>query len=737
MPAQSNEALVCAVVVARNEESTAPICLAAARRGLDAVGGGEILLVDSASTDRTADIALEHGCRVLAVKKASRICPSAMRFLGASRTRSRYILFLDGDCELEPDFLPPAIAMLEENPSLAVVAGGRRDFYRTKSGFVPAPRDYYATTDRSGGIKYGGNALYRRSALETAGSFDPFLRSKEEQDLAQRIQAAGYDIKVLPIPMIRHMTVPRESARRLLRSLQHGFYIGRGQAMRKFIARRGFKAAFHGLGKVFITLGHSALGILCLIAWLLDGKLWPLWAWTALTLAGLLAFSIRSRGLARACYYLMEWLVQGICLILGFLSPLQSARSWRWQGEELLPDNRRLVLPKVLLVAPLPSPPHKGGVEKGVDLLLHTSLADQTRMSLFNTFRPRDAERPLRQRIAYQLRMLRDFRRVLKQQRPDIVHVKTSSGVNFLQNSLYAWMAKRGGFPVALQIHSGRFEAFYAGSSAIVRAWIRHTLRRADRVLVLSRTWANRIRALAPSAKTRVVPNGLSIEEMARLSDGSSRRPGQIFFLGAGREDLNRDKGLHDVLAILPESFRRHPASRWVLAGLVDAEATNAGTSGDARVRCLGTIDSGLKEQLLRESEILVLPSYFENMPNILLEAMAAGMGVVASSVGAIPEMLGEGGGILVNPGDRARLARALDELLSRPSLIRAQGATNQATVARRYTMEMVERSLKNVYREIASGAEYSHEVQDGGSRLDSPLAAAPVERGSRRVAGP
>ena len=90
-----------------------------------------------------------------------------------------------------------------------------------------------------------------------------------------------------------------------------------------------------------------------------------------------------------------------------------------------------------------------------------------------------------------------------------------------------------------------------------------------------------------------------------------------------------------------------------------------------------------------------------------------------------------------MNPGDRARLSGALDELLSRPTLIKAQGATNRSTVARRYTMEMVERSLKNGYRELASGTEYFHEVHDGDSHPDSQPSAAPVEPSSRRVAGP
>ncbi|PYT38140.1 MAG: hypothetical protein DMF52_00440, partial [Acidobacteria bacterium] len=82
------QSLISAVVIARNEAATLGICLAAARRALDGQGGGEILVVDSASADSTARVGLESGCRVVTVRRSSRICPSAMRRLGASRTDS-------------------------------------------------------------------------------------------------------------------------------------------------------------------------------------------------------------------------------------------------------------------------------------------------------------------------------------------------------------------------------------------------------------------------------------------------------------------------------------------------------------------------------------------------------------------------------------------------------------------------------------------------------------------------
>jgi glycosyltransferase involved in cell wall biosynthesis len=350
-------------------------------------------------------------------------------------------------------------------------------------------------------------------------------------------------------------------------------------------------------------------------------------------------------------------------------------------------------------------------VEKGVDLLLRTALAQRTGMRLFNTYRRPDPRRSWKDKARFQAWMARSLWADLRRVGPGLVHVKSSSGVNFLQCSLYCSEARLRGLPVILQVHSGRFEAFYRSSVLPLRAWIRHTLHAVDRVVVLSEYWRERMRHIAPRARVRVVPNGLGRDEIEDLKTRTETRRTQVFFLGTGNRELNRDKGLDDLLAVLPALTRRHPAARWVIAGLEDPEANwrrfrsawnLAGVRLD-NIRFLPTIDARRKVSLLRESSILVMPSLFENMPNLLLEGMAAGMGVVATQVGAIPEMLNGGrGGIVIDPGDRRALEAGLDRLLSDPHLVRRQGRHNETRVASHYTMSVVEDLFDDLYHEVA-----------------------------------
>jgi len=372
-------------------------------------------------------------------------------------------------------------------------------------------------------------------------------------------------------------------------------------------------------------------------------------------------------------------------------------------------------LPRVLLVGPLPVPPVTGGVEKGIDLLLRTDLARRTGMRVFNNYRRPDPRRSLPSRLKYQFGMVRSFRRELRDRPVDLVHVKTSSGINFHQNALFAWTARQRGLPVLLQIHGGKFEIFYKESHPLLRAWIRHALSTVDAVAVLSRRWADRVARMAPAARLVVIPNGLEASEIASLRGSEERRPERVLFVGTGDQVLNDEKGLGDLLEVLPGMLRNRPGCTWVLAGLHDPAAVRdrletslePGVRLEGRVEFLPCVAGNAKVALLRECSILVLPSHYENMPNLLLEAMAAGMGVVASDVGAIPEMLrAPEGGMLFRAGDRDGLRHALSELLGSPSRVRDQGRRNLATVTRDYTMSTVEGILERTYRDLGAATD-------------------------------
>ncbi|MES2866102.1 MAG: glycosyltransferase family 4 protein, partial [Actinomycetota bacterium] len=90
----------------------------------------------------------------------------------------------------------------------------------------------------------------------------------------------------------------------------------------------------------------------------------------------------------------------------------------------------------------------------------------------------------------------------------------------------------------------------------------------------------------------------------------------------------------------------------------------------------------------MRRSDIFVFPTLADTLPLVVLEAMAQGLPVIASSVGGIPYQLDDACGVLVEPGDPAALAAAVQRLAAQPMMLAAMGRRARARVGTHFTWE-------------------------------------------------
>ena len=204
----------------------------------------------------------------------------------------------------------------------------------------------------------------------------------------------------------------------------------------------------------------------------------------------------------------------------------------------------------------------------------------------------------------------------------------------------------------------------------------RLTARMADLVLAPSAATVAELRRDYRVRDAAVVPNVTGGLEIEPVSDPrGDEPPGYLLFVGR----LRIRKGVEVLLEALP------PGARLLIAGDGEHRASLEGKASPA-VKFLGRCDAGRVRGLLRGAAALVVPSIYEGMPLVILEAMEAGVPVVASRVSGIPEVVEDGvTGWLVPPEDPRALAAALMEVLNRPDMARRRGEAGRRRVDERF----------------------------------------------------
>lgn len=283
--------------------------------------------------------------------------------------------------------------------------------------------------------------------------------------------------------------------------------------------------------------------------------------------------------------------------------------------------------------------------------------------------------------------------------RPDVMHVITPdpAAVVFIRAGHDL------GVPVLYQevgipFHPPGYESYYEHFTT--------ALPHCAEVAALSPALAEMCRAVAPPGKpVSVLPVMADNVAMRHARDGGG---GVVFGFAARAETL---KGVSELMEAFGLARQRDEAVRLYAACAGSklgemferAEACGAGEC----FQHLGVYEGPEgREEFLRRIDVLILPSHTEGTPNVIIEAMAQGIPVVATEVGGIPDMLGGDAGLLVPVGDVRALADAMLRLAADPGLRASMGRAGRARYEATYSPEAVLPVLLETYSRMLGRAQ-------------------------------
>lgn len=661
----------------------------------------EVLVVDNASGDGTADTlrtAFAGEARVRVLDAGANLGFPRANNLALDQARGRHVLFLNPDTEVGEGTLEACVAELDGDASVGVVGcrieypdgriqyEGARRAYRLRHVLFeglylhvlfPASRVFahhlmgdfdHRGTDDVEAVMGSFLMTPRRLALELGGLPDELFMYHEDLAYCLRARRAGHRVRYRgDVATVHHGAVSSsrhpaplellagEVRVRLLRE--------RGGWLAGAAARGAF--AFRQAARLLLALPAAALapvrrrypqvaavGIhLRLLAW----TVWPRAVWARLERAG-------------------------------------------------VPRDGR---PPLLVIGPTPPPVH--GVSAYVGMLAaFLPLRARFRVRTLDIADRRGLENIGRWdlvNVTLGLRHLLELAGTLAAHRPKVTYVPVAqSAPAFFRDVLFVTMSRLAGSRPVLHVHGGGFRAFHEDSGAFMRFLIRWTLGRAAQVWVLGEGLRGQVEHLVPAQRVRVVANGVpdpldGDPAWAPGAAGGARPPSRddaaplrLLFLS----QVSAWKGVEVVLAAAESLVAEGTPFHLTLAGGWAREAERR-TLGP-RIRALeeagvlhvpGVVTGTAKDRLLLGSDVFLLPTRYplEGQPLAILEAMSAGLPVVATPRAAIPDMVVDGEtGFLVPEGDPEAVVRAVRALAEDRGACRRLGAAGRARYEARFT---------------------------------------------------
>jgi glycosyltransferase involved in cell wall biosynthesis len=367
--------------------------------------------------------------------------------------------------------------------------------------------------------------------------------------------------------------------------------------------------------------------------------------------------------------------------------------------------------PHVLIVGSFPSKEQLiyGGIVTTCRVLMNSTFQNHFILTLIDSTQISNPPPSFIIRFLYAIRRTARFSIKFESKKPDVIFLFTSIGASVLEKGLMAWYSKLRGVP-ALIFPRGGALIDLCENSQFNRMWVFRAFSAAKKILCQGPQW-QKFAVQVCGFKIEdapIIPNWAASPEL--LGIGSIRKwnkdpniPLRFLFVGW----VDKEKGIFELLEtckVLSLSYQFTFTIAVVGNASEEARKYVACNKLENRVEFLGWVERDKLPQLYSENDIFVLPSYAEGLPNAMIEAMAAGLAVVVSDVGIVPDVIQDGNnGLLIKPKHSSSLTTAIQQLFDNPSMVEKLAVAGYVTAYEQFSVEpSVEKLVATIHESIS-----------------------------------
>jgi len=277
-----------------------------------------------------------------------------------------------------------------------------------------------------------------------------------------------------------------------------------------------------------------------------------------------------------------------------------------------------------------------------------------------------------------------------------IIHMHISKHGSIMRKNIFIKISKILKKKIILHTHGAEFFSYYNQLKKNQKIKLSNILNKSDAFIVLSEKRKKEYAKIIAKDKIHIIPNFISIP---KTLEKKSKQLINIITLGR----LGNRKGTYDLINAL--NIIKQLNFEANLAGDGDLNTYQKYIDNfklTKQIKLLGWISGDNKKELLEKADIFVLPSYFEDMPMAILEAMAYGIPIISTNIAGIPEVVeNNANGFLIKPGDINNLANKLKTLIINKSLRCQMGKRSLKIIREKFEQSLIEKRILIIYKNL------------------------------------